>query len=154
MVRAANRRLPEGLRGTQHPPGNLCPAATFSVSPGESSWTGWGVDPANTRFQPAKAAGLDREKVARLKLRWAFGLPGQSTAPAQPVVAGGRLFFGSADGTVYSLDAKTGCEYWTFKAPSMTRSAISIEALGDGRYALYFGDVKANVYALDAETGK
>jgi polyvinyl alcohol dehydrogenase (cytochrome) len=133
---------------------NACLAKTLSISPGEPSWNGWGVDLANTRFQPAKAAGLDREKVARLKLKWAFGFPGQSTAPAQPVVAGGRLFFGSAAGTVYSLDAKSGCEYWTFKAPAMTRTAISIEATGHGRYALYFGDVKANVYALDAETGK
>jgi polyvinyl alcohol dehydrogenase (cytochrome) len=133
---------------------NACPPATFSMLPGESSWNGWGVDLANTRFQPAKAAGLDREKVARLKLKWAFGFPSQSTALAQPVVAGGRLFFGSAAGTVYSLDAKSGCEYWTFKAPTMARTAISIEAMGRGRYVLYFGDVKANVYALDAEIGK
>jgi len=133
---------------------NPCPAAAFSISAGEAAWTGWGVDLANTRFQPAKAAGLDREKVARLKLKWAFGFPGQSTAPAQPVAAGGRLFFGSAAGTVYSLDAKTGCVHWTFKAPVTARTAISIEAMGQGRYALYFGDVKANVYGLDAQTGK
>ena len=36
----------------------------------------------------------------------------------------------------------------------MVRSAISVESMGQGRYALYFGDVKANVYALDAQTGK
>src|SRR5579859_1625844 len=77
---------------------NLCPAATFSITPGESAWNGWGVDLANTRFQPAKSAGLDREKVARLKLKWDFGFPGQSSVLAQPVVAGGRLFFGSAAG--------------------------------------------------------
>jgi polyvinyl alcohol dehydrogenase (cytochrome) len=133
---------------------NPCPAAAFSISPGEPSWNGWGVDLANTRFQPAKAAGLDREKVARLKLKWAFGFPGQSTALAQPVVAGGRLFIGSAAGTVYSLDAKSGCEHWSFKAPAMVRTAITIEATEKGRYTLYFGDVKANVYALDAQTGK
>jgi polyvinyl alcohol dehydrogenase (cytochrome) len=133
---------------------NPCPAAAFSISAGEPSWNGWGVDLANTRFQPAKAAGLDREKVARLKLKWAFGFPSQNTALAQPVVAGGRLFFGSAAGTVYSLDTKSGCEYWSFKAPTMVRTAITIEATEKGRYALYFGDVKANVYALDAQTGK
>lgn len=132
---------------------NPCPAAAFSISPGEPSWIGWGVDLANTRFQPAKAAGLDREKAARLKLKWAFGFPSQSTALAQPVVAGGRLFVGSAAGTVYSLDAKSGCEHWNFKAPTMVRTAIAIESTGQGRYALYFGDVKANVYALDAQTG-
>ncbi len=111
------------------------------------------MDLANSRFQSAKAAGLDREKVARLKLKWAFGFAGQSVAPAQPVVAGGRLFLGSGDGTVYSLDARTGCQYWTYKAPAMARTAVSVEPIGQGRYAVYFGDVKANVYALDAQTG-
>jgi polyvinyl alcohol dehydrogenase (cytochrome) len=138
----------------EHSKAGACAAATYSISSGEAAWTGWGVDLANTRFQPAKSAGLDRDKVARLKLKWAFGFPGQSIAVAQPVVAGGRLFLGSGDGTVYSLDAKTGCEYWTFKAPVMARTAISIEAMEQGRYAVYFGDVKANVYALDAATGK
>jgi len=37
---------------------------------------------------------------------------------SQPTVVNGRLFFGSGNGTVYSLDAKTGCLYWTFKSPS------------------------------------
>jgi polyvinyl alcohol dehydrogenase (cytochrome) len=134
--------------------GGDCPAATFSISPREAGWSGWGVDLANTRFQPAKAAGLDRERVGRLTLKWAFGFAFQTSALAQPVVAGGRVFVGSAGGAVYSLDAKTGCRYWSFKAPLMARTAISIEARGEGRYALYFGDVKANVYALDAQTGK
>src|SRR5438034_227852 len=134
-------------------PAGVCPASKFSIPLGEAAWTGWGVDLANSRFQSAQAAGLDREKVARLKLKWAFGFAGASVVPAQPVVAGGRLFFGSGDGTVYSLDAKTGCQYWTYKAPAMARTAISLESMGQGRYALYFGDTKANVYALDALTG-
>ena len=133
---------------------NDCAPAGFSIAPGEAGWTGWGVDPENTRFQSAKAAGLDKAKVTRLKLKWAFGFAGQTTAPAQPILAGGRLFFGSGDGTVYSLDAKTGCQYWSFKAPVTVRAAISIEPLGQGRYAAYFGDTKANMYAVDAQTGK
>jgi polyvinyl alcohol dehydrogenase (cytochrome) len=150
---ALANHLSGGARVDTQPQAAACPAAKFSMSPGEAGWMGWGVDLANSRFQSAKAAGLDAEKVARLKLRWAFGFAGQSLAMAQPVVAGGRLFLGSGDGTVYSLDAKTGCQYWTYKAPAMARTAISIESMGQGRYALYFGDVKANVYALDAQTG-
>jgi polyvinyl alcohol dehydrogenase (cytochrome) len=133
--------------------GNACDSASFSISPSEVGWNGWGADLANTRYQSAKAAGLDAAKVTRLKLKWAFGFAGQSLAMAQPVVAGGRLFFGSGDGTVYSLDAKTGCQYWTFKASAMARTAISVEKAGSGRYAVYFGDVRANVYAVDAQTG-
>src|SRR5207247_353090 len=116
-------------------------------------WTGWGADLANTRFQPTRAAGLYWNRVSRLKLKWAFGFAGQSLAMAQPAVAGGRLFLGSADGTIYSLDARTGCQYWTFKAPVMARTAVSLETIGDGRYAAYFGDTTANVNALDAQTG-
>src|SRR5258708_15489608 len=44
----------------------LCAAAKFSMSPGDAGWTGWGVDLANSRFQSAKAARLDRQKGARL----------------------------------------------------------------------------------------
>jgi len=135
--------------------GVACPAtsAKFSVSPGEANWNGWSVDPANSRFQTTKASGLDREKVTRLKLKWAFAFAGQTVVNSQPTIAGGRLFFGGADGTVYSLDARTGCQYWTFKAPAMVRTAISVEPVGQGRYTLYFGDIKANVYALDAQAG-
>src|SRR5205814_452363 len=38
-------------------------------------WNGWS-DPASTRFQPARAAGLTRQSTPKLKLRWSFGFPG------------------------------------------------------------------------------
>lgn len=114
------------------------------------SWNGWGVDLANSRFQPARAAGLDGEQVPRLKLRWAFGLPRATTAFGQPTIVAGRLFLGSADGTVYSLDAKTGCIWWTYKALGTVRTAVTLDPKGR---AAYFGDMEANVYAVNAATG-
>ena len=68
----------------------------------------------------------------------------------QPTIFGSRLFLGSQSGTVYSLDALTGCVYWTYKAPATVRTAISVEPK---RNTVYFGDIKANVYALDAASG-
>ena len=59
-----------------------------------------------------------------------------NSALAQPVIAGGRIFFGAQDGTVYSLNAKTGCVYWTFEAAAGVRSAISIEATQKDKYTL------------------
>ena len=55
-----------------------------------------------SRNRPEPAwRGMD----TRMTFDWAY----------QPVVAGGRLFFGSsADGKVYALDAATGVEQWTF----------------------------------------
>src|SRR5579863_440179 len=44
-----------------------------------ASWNGWS-DAANTRFQPAKAAGLNQETTPKLRLKWAFGFPGVTSA--------------------------------------------------------------------------
>jgi polyvinyl alcohol dehydrogenase (cytochrome) len=122
------------------------------------AWDGWGVDPTtNARFQPASAAGLSAAQVPNLKLKWAFGLPLAEEAHSQPTVAGGRVFVGSDAGTVYSLDAATGCVYWSFQADGAMRVAISIapvKGVGSTKYAVYFGDQRANMYGLDAQNGK
>jgi len=62
------------------------------------------------------------------------------------------VFVGSDNGTVYALDAETGCTHWTFKADGGVRTAPSVALLGR-KYAVYIGDLKANLFALDAETG-
>lgn len=132
----------------------LCPAppASTDLSSG-LHWSGWGADASNSRFQPAASAGLSASDVGRLKLKWAFGFPGANMAFAHPTVAAGRLFVGSPTGDVYALNGATGCIYWSYKAASGVRTAISVGRLASGRYAAYFGDLAANAYALDAATG-
>ena len=115
-------------------------------------WNGWGVTPTQQRFQPAAMAQLSADQVPHLKLKWAFAFPGASRAWAQPTVVGGRIFAGSASLKVYSLDAKTGCTYWTFDADVPVRTAITIGAF-EGGWAAYFGDQHANAYAVNALTG-
>lgn len=115
-------------------------------------WTGWGVDLENHRFQPAAMARVDAAAVPRLRLKWAFAYPGASRAFAQPTVAGGWLFVGSAARQVYALDASTGCIHWVADADFGVRSAISLGNIG-GKPAAYFGDQGGNVYAVDAATG-
>jgi polyvinyl alcohol dehydrogenase (cytochrome) len=132
------------------------PRSAYCSSPGPArpnapSWNGWGIDPTNTRFQSAQAAGLAPEDVPKLKLKWAFGFPGVTTSFGSPTVYGGRVFTGSADGTVYSIDAKTGCIHWTYKAMGGVRAALVIS--GDGQTA-YFGDLQAYVHAVNAATGE
>jgi len=122
-----------------------------------AAWNGWGVDIANTRFQQAQAAGLTAAQVPRLKLKWAFGYPAGESANGQPTVAGGRVFAGGDNGFVYSLDAATGCVYWSFENGSIVRNALTIGPItgqGSARYAAYFGDGHANVFALDAQNGR
>jgi polyvinyl alcohol dehydrogenase (cytochrome) len=128
--------------------GGHCAAGAQPV-PG-SAWNGWGVDDGNSRFQPAAAAGLNAESAGKLQLKWAFGFPNGNTAFGQPTIVDGRLFTGSNDGTVYALDARSGCIYWMFQAQTLVRSAV---VAGPGP-RVYVGDLESNFYALDAATGK
>ncbi len=117
-------------------------------------WNGWGVDTANSRFQPAAAAGLTAATVPKLALKWAFGFPEGRQAFGQPTVMGGRIYVGSDNGFVYSLDAASGCVYWSYQAKAGVRTAITVAPIkaGASRFAVFFGDVRANVYAIDAES--
>ncbi|MBI4908548.1 MAG: PQQ-binding-like beta-propeller repeat protein [Acidobacteria bacterium] len=134
-------------------PAGLC-ASGYEARTDSTYWNGWGVDEVNTRFQPARMAGLQSADVPKLQMKWAFGFPGAASAMAQPVMYGGKLYFGSQDGTMFAVDAKTGCTFWTFKASSTARTAVMIGTVSNARHAVMFGDVNANVYALDARDGK
>jgi polyvinyl alcohol dehydrogenase (cytochrome) len=121
-----------------------------------SDWNGWGNGTDNTRFQSAAAAGLTPASVPRLKLKWAFGFPGGTSAYGQPTLFAGRVFVGSDIGYVYSLDARSGCVYWSYRPQAGVRNAMTvgkIEIQGRARYAIFFGDLKATAYAIDAHSG-
>src|SRR5580698_704808 len=94
------------------------------------TWNGWGQNAFNTRFQDAAAAKLTAAQVPRLKLKWAFGFPGDLISNAQASIAGGRVFVGSSSGIVYSLDAASGCIHWYFQAASSVRTGISVGRIG------------------------
>jgi len=113
-------------------------------------WSGWGVDAHNTRFQSARSAGLDLERVKKLKLKWAFGFPGASATFGQPTSFAGKLFVGSEDGTVYALDAATGCTWWVFRASATVKTAISV---GNKGRTVFFGDTNGYIYALNVSDG-
>ena len=88
-----------------------CTGTAKTFAPGAGDWNGWGAEASNARYQaqPGLAAG----DVPKLKLKWAFGFAGDMRAVGQPAVVGGRVFVGSYSGNVYSLDAATGCIYWS-----------------------------------------
>src|SRR5579862_7490305 len=117
-----------------------------------SDWNGWGAGGSNARSQTAQGASITAAQVPSLKLKWAFGLVDAKQVFGEPVVVGGRVFFSADTGMVYSVDAQTGCLYWTFQAGAGVRSALVIGPAKPNRVA-YFGDRKANVYALDAQKG-
>ena len=143
---------------TRPSPQSMCSAATAGVAGplAGSSWNGWSATNSNSRYQDAAAAGFTAAAVPRLKLKWAFGFPGDIAADAQPSVAGGRVFVGSQSGIVYALSTATGCVHWFFQAAAPVRAAVTvgrIDANGRPRDAAFIGDRAANIYAVDAAHG-
>jgi len=134
---------------------STCASNPAFDSSGKPGWNGWGAGLTNARFQDAAGAQLAPEQVSRLKLKWAFGFPAAKAVYGQPTVAGGRVFVGVDTGSVYSIDAATGCSYWSYQASAGVRSAVSIgPGKNPGQFLAYFGDLKGNAYALNAATGE
>jgi polyvinyl alcohol dehydrogenase (cytochrome) len=139
-----------GVAGVESIPQSAHCSSNVPLAKSAPSWNGWGIDLTNTRFQNAKAAGLTVSDVPKLKLKWAFGYPGVTTSFGTPTVYGGRVFVGAADGTVFSLDAHSGCIYWMYKATEGVRTGPVIS--GDGK-TVYLADLHAWLHAVNAETG-
>ena len=115
------------------------------------SFNGWGANVENWRFQPEP--GLSAAQLARLDLKWAFGIPGVVAMFGQPTIAGGRLFVGGQNGHVYSLDMQSGCYYWDYTASAGVRTAITVARVGNRNVAV-FGDRRGHAYSVDAATGE
>jgi polyvinyl alcohol dehydrogenase (cytochrome) len=127
----------------------FCPR-DLDPPPNPPGWAGWGGDERNSRFQPAEAAGLKRDEVKNLRLKWAFGFPGAAATFGQPTAYAGKLFVGSEDGNVYALDSATGCLWWRFKASATVKTAISV---GNQGSTAFFGDTNGYVYAVKVSDG-
>ena len=129
-------------------------AASNSSSPAQ--WISRNLDATTSaRFQSSESAGIAKEQVPDLVLRWAFGLPDAGAMRAQPIIADGRVFIASDNGTVYSIDQLSGCVHWSFDVGRPAVSAIVPATLKQsGRDVVLFGDFAANIYSLDSKTGR
>ncbi|MFT7772411.1 PQQ-binding-like beta-propeller repeat protein [Roseateles sp.] len=93
---------------------------------------------------------------ARFAAHGMFGLPrdGHKRADpwdfylSSPLVADGKVVFGSSDEHVYALDAKTGAMVWSYKSGGMVHAA---PARADSRVIV--GAWDSALYALDLATG-
>ena len=147
---------PRNMPEEKQPP--LCDADHGFAASSIPVSLGWGVDHANSRFQPAETGGISRADVSALEVKWAFAYPNAIKARSQPAFGGGAIYFGGPDGTVRALDAQTGCLRWSFRATAEVRTAVVISpwsaADDDPQPTIYFADLLARVYALDARTGE
>jgi polyvinyl alcohol dehydrogenase (cytochrome) len=114
-------------------------------------WNGWGADLTQSRAQPNAMARLAPADVARLRVKWVYGMADTITMFAQPTIFGGRVFVGGQK--VVSLDAATGCLIWEFSPDAPVRTATTIGMGESNAWTVYFGDLRANLYAVDAVTG-
>jgi polyvinyl alcohol dehydrogenase (cytochrome) len=126
------------------------PSATPLAAP---HWNSWGANQQNSRFQPAAMAKLEPAQIPELELQWAFAFPGETLAEAHASVVDGRLFIGSRSGTVYALDAKTGCTHWTAQANAAVKGPVLLGQIV-GQWLAFFGDVSGRAYAVNAATGE
>ncbi len=138
------------------PPACSGDAASFDFNQPPNA-LGWGVQLGNQRNFDSSHTAINAGNISRLRLKWAFAYPDAVRARSQPATAGGAVFVGSQNGTVFALDQATGCLRWTFSTVAEVRTAIVIAPWQPGEHKsplLYFGDLVGNVYAVNAVTGE
>ena len=124
---------PVGMAQTPVAPTCSGDAATFDRAR-EPTIAGWGQTPDNDHFIAADTAKLPLADVPKLRLKWVVALPNTVRVRSRPTFAYGALYTGSQDGTVYALDAKTGCIRWTFRTTAEVRTPVLVQSLaGSGR---------------------
>jgi outer membrane protein assembly factor BamB len=99
------------------------------------------------RGGPSHLGVYDSQAPQQLSLKWTFSTNG--SIYSSPAVANGVVYFGSADGNLYAVDAATGKLRWKFDAHGRVNSS---PAVVDG--AVYVVSLDGNLYAVDAATGK
>ena len=98
-----------------------------------------------TQLPFAQSVPADFQHTPQLKWKFQTGGP----VVGAPVVSDGVIYAGSADSTLYAIDAATGKSRWTFRTGGPIRSGVCLD--GDGLF-LQGGD--GSLYALDKRTGR
>ncbi|MEA2126884.1 MAG: hypothetical protein QOI80_3666 [Solirubrobacteraceae bacterium] len=128
------------LRWTKHL-GSLAASTPYLDLPGERLFL---------TILSGRSGGAGRAMAISTKghghVLWSKDLPARTES--SPVYSDGTVYFGSENGVVYALSAKSGATRWTYHAAGPVKSAL---ALKDGK--LYFGDYAGKVYALRASNG-
>lgn len=133
------------------------PASRCTATPADASARGkvfdWGMRPENWRAVGKDQTSVSAKNASDLKLAWTFAFPGSTRARVQPTVAGDVLFTADQFGTVYALDAATGCIRWTVQSDKEIRSPLIVGTNAAGEPdALYFGDIAGQIHAIDLAT--
>jgi len=99
------------------------------------------------RGGPSHLGVYDSRAPKQLALKWTF--PTNGAIYSSPAVAGDAVYFGSADGHLYAVDAGSGKLRWKFDAHGPVNSS---PAVVEG--VVYVVSLDGNLYAVDATTGR
>ena len=92
---------------------------------------------------PSFLAALDAQTGKTL---WRFRA---GVVETPPLLAGGRVYFGSWDHRVYAVDARTGRLDWSFATGGRVKGGVAF-----ARGTIFAGSYDGRLYALDAKTGR
>jgi len=129
-------------------------AAAIDLTP---NINGWGINKRNHRFIAETDAGINKNNLASLQVKWVFAMPKTKTPHTQPFITPDTVFLGDEPGMVYALDRETGCEKWRFDADTTVRTALrfmSFERDGQRHNLLTFGTAGGEVFGIDPLTGE
>lgn len=106
------------------------------------NWPMYGLNPARTRYLPAKGIKPPFRKLWRYKDKPLLEFP--------PIYVGGKLYFVNNNGFAYALDADTGKTLWERRIGELNASSPTYY-----RHRLYIVNlVPGHIVKLDAATGK
>jgi outer membrane protein assembly factor BamB len=92
---------------------------------------------------PSFLAALDADTGRTL---WRFRA---GSVESPPLLARGRVYFGSWDHRVYALDAATGRLDWSFATGGRVKGGVAL-----ARRTIFVGSYDGRLYALDARSGR
>ena len=150
-------------------------ADAASASPPADGWPHYGRDAGGTRYSPLTQ--IDATNLQQLEIAWQFrtGELGQDarqgeklTFEATPVLWRRTLYFSTAFGAAFAIDAASGRQVWRFdsKVPrdigfaEITSRGVTVwedperDSSSACKARVYLGNIVGRLYALDAITGE
>jgi eukaryotic-like serine/threonine-protein kinase len=105
--------------------------------------------------QPRWTYATEYERKFEAKNLHGYPSPAQTIPDAwdlftsSPAIANGKVYFGSGDGNVYAVDARSGVLQWKFATQDVVHASPAVAG-----NTVYIGSWDGHLYAIDAETGQ